>query len=106
MVEKNNMSIDEMVDEIISKHERKTLKNTEENKEPVTTDTKAPFRYITGEEITKELNEDEENFQSKKLPDNTELAAEFWEKHYILGDSEKIESVVKKHENSIKNKIV
>jgi hypothetical protein len=106
MVEKNNMSINEMVDEIISKHEQKNLDNTESESKKEPMDAQMPFRYITGEEITKELNIDEEEFHSKKLPDNLDAASQFWEKHYVMGDSKKIESVLKKHETNRKDKIV
>lgn len=100
MTEKKELSIDEMVDEIISKYEKKPVNlDAQEHKTP-----QSPFRYLTDEEIIEELNEDEESFQSKKIPNNPHNASEFWKKNFILGNSEKIETVLKKHENNKKTK--
>ena len=103
MEEKNKTSIDEMVDKIISKHEKKP----EETKQKTdTTPTRTPFRYLNNKEIIEELQQDEENFQTKKIPDDPSQAAKLWEDFYVIGESKKIESIIQKHEKDKKNKIV
>lgn len=99
MLENNKVPIDKMVDEIIAKHEKKPENKEQERQNQ---QRQMPFRYLTDDEITEELNRDEENFLSKKIPDDPEQAAKYWKQHFVLGDSEKIEMILQKHENDKK----
>jgi len=94
------MSIDDLVDKILAKHK------TEETEEKI--DFEKPFRYITDkEEIKQELKTDKSEPVSvmtfstglKKIEIDQGLFT------MALGDLDKIENIIKKHEHIRKNKL-
>lgn len=98
MIEKNQKLLHEKVDEIISRYSKKYEKIFFEEQN----NTKIPFRYLNKEEIEKQLTEEETNYYNKKFPDSQDIGYKLWEKNYVLGDLEKIETILKKHESSKK----
>jgi len=109
-----NMSIDDLVDKVLAKHineDDEVKKDTTEPKKDIAEskkDINKPFRYITTEEeIQQELGMEESAPVS--VMDLSEKKAMFDIDQGIftlaLGDTDRIESVLKKHKDIRKNRL-
>ncbi|MEF8879624.1 MAG: hypothetical protein V5A64_04460 [Candidatus Thermoplasmatota archaeon] len=90
MMKEEKTSIDEMVDKVISRHEKK---NTELERD----EEDMPFRYATEEELQGELGLDQETPVSVKTTEKKSLIEFPDDTVSVMGDSVKIEEIISKH---------
>lgn len=100
------MPIDELVDKVLAKHksiEDEVKKDTNESKK----DASGPFRYITDEEMQQESEIEKPAPVSVMTFSDETRTLDVDQDIFTLaiGDLDKIESVLKKHENIKKNRL-